>query len=114
VRHRNHLAVITEDKVLVDRSNLGYVDDLTTGVGLLGGAASQKLIGTFNGRRWFGLVAGEVEGADDIARSDYNLIWDARNLEGYLITDTDLNGIVTTRDVNVSWNNRERSSVAPR
>jgi hypothetical protein len=114
VRHRNHLAVITEDKVLVDRSNLGYVVDLTTGVGLLGGAASQKLIGTFNGRRWFGLVAGEVEGADDIARSDYNLIWDARNLEGYLITDTDLNGIVTTRDVNVSWNNRERSSVAPR
>lgn len=114
VRHRNHLAVITEDKVLVDRSNLGYVVDLTTGVGILGGAAAQKLIGTNNGRRWFGLVAGEVEGGDDIARPDYNLVWDDRNLEGYLLRDTDLNGIVTTRDVNVTWNNRGRSSVAPR
>lgn len=114
VRHRNHLAVITEDKVLVDRSNLGYVVDLTTGVGVFGGAAAQKLVGTSGGRRWFGLIAGEVESADDVARSDYNLVWDARNLEGYLITDTDLNGIVTTRDANVSWNNRGRSSVAPR
>ena len=114
VRHRNHLAVITEDKVLVDRSNLGYVVDLSTGTGVFGGAAAQKLIGTSGGRRWFGLIAGEVEGADDIARTDYNLIWDNRNLEGYLIYDTDLNGIVTTRDANVSWNNRERSSVAPK
>ncbi len=114
VRHRNHLAVITEEKVLVDRSNLGYVVDLTTGVGVFGGAASQKLIGTSGGRRWFGLIAGEVEGADDIQRSDYNLVWSQRNTEGYLITDTDLNGIVTTRDANVSWNNRERNSVAPR
>lgn len=114
VRHRNHLAVITEDKVLVDRSNLGYVVDLTTGTGVFGGAAAQKLIGTANGRRWFGLVAGEVQAGDDISRTDYNLVWDARNLEGYLITDTDLNGIVTTRDINVSWNNRGRNSVAPR
>lgn len=113
-RHRNHLAVVTEDKVVVDRSNLGFVLDLTTGTGLLGGAAAEKLVGTSSGRRFFALIAGEVEGADEIARSDYNLIWGTRNLEGYLLTDTDLNGIVTTRDANVSWNNRGRLSVAPR
>jgi len=114
VRHRNHLAVITEDQIVVARSNLGYVVDMTTGVGLLGGAASQKLIGTNNGRRWFGLVAGEVTASDDIARNDYNLVWDNRNVEAYTLFDTNLNGIVTTRDLNVTWNNRERNSVAPR
>jgi hypothetical protein len=114
VRHRNHLSVITEDQVTVARTNLGYVVDLTTGVGLLGGAASQKLIGTDNGRRWFGLIAGEVTAGDQILRDDYNLVWDNRNIENYVVYDTDLNGLVTTRDLNVTWNNRERLSVAPR
>ncbi len=114
VRHRNHLAVITEDKVLVSRSNIGYVVDFASGVGVFGGAAAQKLVGTANGQRHFGLIAGEVEGADDLRRSDYNLVWNDRNTEAYTLFDTDLNGIVTTRDLNVSWNNRERTSVAPR
>ena len=114
VRHRNHLAIITEDKVLVSRSNIGYVVDFASGVGVFGGAAAQKLVGTAGGTRHFGLIAGEVQGDDDILRSDYNLVWDNRNTEAYTLYDTDLNGIVTTRDLNVSWNNRERSSVAPR
>jgi len=114
VRHRNHLAAITEDQVLVNRGNIGYVVDFTTGVGVFGGAAAQKLIGTDNtGRRWFGLIAGDINATFDIDRTDYNLVWDNRNLETYNVYDTDLNGIVTTRDINVSWNNRGRLSVAP-
>lgn len=114
VRHRNHLAAITEDQVLVNRGNIGYVVDFTTGVGIFGGAAAQKLIGTDNtGRRWFGLIAGDINATFDIDRTDYNLVWDNRNLETYNVYDTDLNGIVTTRDINVSWNNRGRLSVAP-
>ena len=114
VKHRNHLAVISEDKVLVDRSNIGFVLDFTSGVGVFGGANAQKLIGTNAGRRWFGLIAGEVNAGDEINRTDYNLVWNNRNVEAYSLFDTDLNGNVTTRDLNVTWNNRERISVAPR
>lgn len=114
VRHRNHLAAITEDKILVNRGNIGYVVDFTTGVGVFGGAASQKLIGTDgSGRRWFGLIAGEANFGSEIDRADYNLVWDNRNLESYTVFDTDLNGIVTTRDVNVTWNNRGRLTLVP-
>jgi len=114
VRHRNHLAAIKEDKVLVSRTNIGFVVDFSTGVGMLGGAVAQKLIGTSGGRRYFGLIAGEVTESDDVLRNDYDFVWTSRNLEGYLLHDTDLNGIVTTRDINISWNNRERISVVPR
>ncbi len=114
VRHRNHLSIITEDSILVARSEINRVVDFTGGVAILGGAASQKLIGTSSGRRWFGLIAGEVTASDEILRDDYNLVWNNRNAEGYLVHDTNLNGIVTTRDLNVTWNNRERLSVAPR
>lgn len=115
VRHRNHLAVITEDKVLVDRSNIGFVVDISKGVGLLGGAAAQKLLGvTTNGGRLFGLIGGSVTSADNIIRTDYNLTWDNRDVEAYSLFDTNLNGIVNTRDANISWNNRNRLSVAPR
>jgi hypothetical protein len=100
--------------VLVSRSNIGFVVDFASGVGIFGGAAAQKLVGTAGGTRHFGLIAGEVQGDDDVLRSDYNLVWANRNQEAYTLFDTDLNGIVTTRDLNVSWNNRERSSVAPR
>jgi len=113
-RHRNHLAAVLEDKVLVDRSNIGFVVDLTKGVGLLGGASSQKLLGTVGGTRFFGLIAGVVTSADEILRTDYNLVWDSRDLEAYSLFDTNLNGIVNTRDLNITWNNRNRLSVAPR
>lgn len=114
VRHRNHLAAITEDKILVNRGNIGYVVDFTTGVGIFGGAPSQKLIGTdATGRRWFGLIAGEANFGPEIDRADYNLVWDNRNLEAYTVFDTDLNGIVTTRDINVTWNNRGRLTLVP-
>lgn len=114
VRHRNHLAAITEDKILVNRGNIGYVVDFTTGVGIFGGAPSQKLIGTdATGRRWFGLIAGEANFGSEIDRTDYNLVWDNRNLETYTVFDTDLNGIVTTRDINVTWNNRGRLTLVP-
>jgi hypothetical protein len=113
-RHRNHLSIITETPVRVDRGNIGYTVDFTNGSGVLGGAASQKLLGTFNGRRIFGLAVGDGDVEGTIARTDYNLLWDNRDAEGYVIFDTNLDGVVTTRDMNLSWNNRGRSSVAPK
>lgn len=114
MRHRNHLAIATEDAVRVDRGNIGYVVDFTAGAGVFGGAAAQKLLGVANGRRLFGLATGEVNNNDGVDRADYTLLWDNRDSEGYLIFDTNLDGIVTTYDLNLSWNNRGRSSVVLR
>jgi len=123
VRHRNHLSIITEDPVLVDRSNVRTTVDFTKGVGMLGGAASMRLISTYQGRRYFGMTAGNVDGqdaslqlAEGIGRKDMDLIWTNRQLiNQYSIFDTNLDGVVTTLDWNYSWNNRERdNSAVPR
>lgn len=113
-RHRNHLAVMTQDAETVAPSNVNRALDFTTGLDLFGGAASMKLLGVADGRRWFGMVAGNVDHDDDVRRIDHNLIWDNRDIEGFSLFDTDLDGIISTKDWNVSWNNRGRSSAVPR
>ncbi|MBK6290566.1 MAG: hypothetical protein IPP80_11340 [Ignavibacteria bacterium] len=123
VRHRNHLSVITEDPVLVDRSNVRTTVDFTKGTGMVGGAASLRLISTYEGRRFFGLAAGNTDGGDSdirvaegIDRGDMDRIWVNRQLiDQYSIFDTNLDGVVSTLDWNYSWNNRLRdNSVVPR
>lgn len=123
VRHRNHLSIITEDPVLVDRSNVRTTVDFTKGTGLVGGASSLRLISTYEGRRFFGLAAGNTDGGDPniraaeaIDRGDMDRIWINRQLiDQYSIFDTNLDGVVTTLDWNYSWNNRLRdNSVVPR
>jgi hypothetical protein len=113
LRHRNHLAVMTEQKHRVSPGQRDRFFDFTTGTDIFGGASAMKLLGTENGRRLFGMVAGQTSGDDNILRIDHNLVWDNRDLEGYSIFDTDLDGIISTKDWNVSWNNRERSSAVP-
>jgi hypothetical protein len=112
-RHRNHLAVMTEDKKVVDKSTRTIDVDLTNGTGIFGGAAAMKLLGTVAGSRFFGLVGGQVNDNDIVDRDDYNIVWYNRDVEGYSLFDTNLDGIISTDDLNLSWNNRGRTSVVP-
>lgn len=118
VRHRNHLSIITEAPILVDRSTVHTTVDFTNGAGMLGGAASMRLLSTYQGRRFFGMPAGNTDGGDadillaeGINRSDMHLIWTNRQLiDQYSVFDANLDGVVTTLDWNYSWNNRQRDN----
>jgi hypothetical protein len=113
-RHRNHLAVMTDTKERITPVKTERFLDLTDGTNVFGGASAMKLLGTRGGAKFFGMVAGAVNDDDDILRNDVDLVWSNRDFEGYSIFDTDLDGIISTKDLNISWNNRGRSSVVTR
>ncbi|MFN3270689.1 MAG: hypothetical protein ACK42G_08885, partial [Candidatus Kapaibacteriota bacterium] len=61
----------------------------------------------------FGLISGDINGDGVIDLFDQIGIWTERDFEGYFIWDTNLDGIITTRDLNFSINNRGRKSFLP-
>ena len=119
IHHRNHLAIMTtEPQRLVNDDEPTQALLLTVPSAVFGGAAALKPIdyspttGVI-----FGMVAGDVngDGSVDISdRADYDAIWNGCVQEGYLNHDTDMSGIVTTRDANKTWNNRGRTTNVPR
>lgn len=113
-RHRNHLAVMTDTKERITPVKTERYLDLTDGTNVFGGASGMKLLGTRSGAKFFGMVAGAVNDDDDVLRTDVDLVWSNRDFEGYSIFDTDLDGVISTKDLNISWNNRGRSSVVTR
>lgn len=119
IHHRNHLAIMTADPLrLVSDEQPAQAIALSTASAVLGGAAALKPIDyTPTDGVIFGMVAGDVngDGAVDINdRTDYDAIWNGCVEEGYLNRDTDMSGIVTTRDANKTWNNRGRTTNVPR
>lgn len=109
IHHRNHLAVMTQDAILISKSNNDIVD-LTNVSNAWGGTL--KPIGFKNGNVVFGMYGGNLPNSDIklIDEVDYSSAWDKIGKVGYLDEDFYLNGIVTTTDYNVSWNNREETS----
>lgn len=119
IHHRNHLAIMTANPLrLVSDEQPAQFLTLSTASAILGGAAALKPIDyTPTDGVIFGMVAGDVngDGAVDINdRADYDAIWNGCVEEGYLNRDTDMSGIVTTRDANKTWNNRGRTTNVPR
>lgn len=113
VHHRNHLAVMTQNKVKFESKQSGLIDFTSPSI-VLGGANALKTIdGTDNSNFIYGMIAGDYNGDGIIDANDYTTIWNNRDLEGYFNEDSDLQGIVTTRDFNVSWNNRDKKTAVP-
>ncbi len=122
IRHRNHLAVMTATPWNLKEEDIVGADvplDITAGFVTLGGSAAMKSVfrensGAFN----YAMMAGDVNGDDviddDVDRTDIDQLYTLRTRTGYLNEDIDLNGIVTTRDFTLSWNNRARKSLVPR
>jgi len=142
VRHRNHLAIVTQNSFTLTRDfaaqqQLNFNDPAF----VLGGAKSKdpeiwdideltgsvlKIISFDDGNAVYGIaagMAGEYESADRrwiIGSEDLDYVWENINSEGYfyngLVNNADYNmdGIVNTLDFNVSWNNRKRAAEVDR
>lgn len=123
VRHRNHLAVITKEQVTLIPGGMRNLDFTSPDL-VMGGINSLKRVDKKeNGSFVYALIAGEQNGSifenGIIDSRDYNSIipnpaaWAYDLFNGYLLGDTNLDGIITTRDFNISFNNRNRVSAVP-
>ncbi len=115
LRHRNHLSVVSANPVSFSG---GDTTRLTLSPGDLLGEV--KLLGLDNlGNNIFGLLAGNTDhnrltilneqiinefGFED----DKQAIWNKIGLAGYMREDANLDGLVSTKDYNISWNNRQK------
>ncbi|MCS6966646.1 MAG: dockerin type I repeat-containing protein, partial [Candidatus Kapabacteria bacterium] len=114
IHHRNHLAIITAEPVEIGPETQHQVLAMTEDpVRILGGAGALRALRS-NGRTVWAMIGGDVNGDGRVNAEDFHLLQSWQQVEGYSNADTDLSGIVTTRDFNVSWNNRERISVVVR
>lgn len=123
VRHRNHLAIITQDAYQFYPGQTQSVD-FTDYTKVMGGAASMKIIDKDSVGSWvYGMFAGEMNGniftsgqSGEIDDKDYNSVipdvasWSFPLFQGYLLGDINLDGIITTKDFNISFNNRTKRS----
>lgn len=114
ILHRNHLAVITEKPVNL-RDSIAAKLDFSKSELVMGRESSMKpLAKTIDDKIIFGLFAGDVNADGIIDIFDQNDIWTNRNFEGYLVWNVSLSGIITTRDLNFAFNNRNRKSLVPK
>jgi hypothetical protein len=119
VLHRNHSSIKTLNPIELRRENNKIEYDFTNPEFVFGGTASLKLVDVTDGGRVFGMKGGYLIN-DDISKSnminvtnpftqlkDYMITWNKLTELGYLIYDYNMDGIITTKDYNISWNNRE-------
>ncbi len=110
IRHRNHLAVMSRDKISLVRGNsilYPFADDSTRYVGK--DAATELETGMW------GLWAGDINQDGQITTTDYTAWYNSARLgeNGYLDTDLDQDGQVTTTDYTL-WYNNARLGAASR
>ncbi len=115
IRHRNHLAIITENKVGIYPETVGRVLDFSNPANIMGRQSALKPIGfDQTGSLLYGMYGGDVNADGRINETDRISIWDSRDIENiYHRMDIRMNGIITTRDLNVSWNNRGEQTNIP-
>jgi len=115
---------MSKDSLYIGPSNSPVAYDFSNPILLMGGSA--RPVGfTETGRVRYGMIAGNypdptltvddlllgVAGIDEITEDDYKKSWDSFNIiNRYLNEDFNMDGIITTRDYNVSWNNRDQIS----
>lgn len=124
IRHRSHLTILSKDSLYIGPSENPVEYDFTNPLLLMGGSA--RPVGfTETGRVRYGMIAGNIpdpsltvqqlllgaSGIDEITNDDYKKSWDSFNIiNKYLNEDFNMDGIITTRDYNKSWNNRDQIS----
>lgn len=114
--HRNHLPVEWRDTLKIAPQQRFILDWNDTARVLGGARALRRFDSGIDGKPVFTLVAGDVSDEQherwSITRFDYDAAMSSawRNIlrEGYLRHDADADGIITTRDVNLIWNNRNK------
>jgi len=133
IRHRNHLTVVTDQALDLRFYNSdSSVIDFSIDVSMMA-SRNLKLLNNDNGNPVWAMLGGNssrvnfdvlneqslpqerrdayISGAVYIDEVDYQAIWDNLGRKGYLPFDIKMDGIVTTKDYNTSWNNREEISI---
>ena len=117
VLHRNHLPVYTEEyfRFSAHSTTSKYFDFTKPDIIMGRFNSTRALYLTQNNDILFGMKAGDVnqDGIIGIYKpgtlifdmADYNQGFDHRNIEGYSIWDINMDGIVTSRDLNYILNN---------
>lgn len=111
LHHRNHASLAFAEAVkLLPTSRISL--DFTKEANLASSVKSARVVDTApDGTRVFAMRSGDASGNDGaINRFDYDFsleaAWNRIFEQGYLRADADLNGIITTKDLNRIWNNR--------
>ncbi len=101
ILHRNHLGTITAFPRNTNQMGQGL--DFTDQANDISLSESQKVISN----NVLGLRGGDADGNKINNAADRSLIFNERNLEGYLGSDVDLSGDVSNAaDGAIAWNNR--------
>jgi hypothetical protein len=110
VRHRNHLAVMSDTaQALSSSSPLLY--DFSTGLDRFYGTDSNRAKLVESGV--YAMVAGDADGSGTVDASDRSATWNGRNQSGYLEADCNLSGTVDAGERSITWNNRNKSTSVP-
>ncbi len=102
IRHRNHLAVMSDDVVALNTSS-STLHDFTLGSGKYYGSNGCINVGDSN----WGMVAGDVDQNGEITTSDYTLWYNSSRAgdSGYVAGDIQCDYEVTTTDYTLWYNN---------
>ena len=120
ILHRNHASVKSLEPIRLIPENNTKIYDFSKPDFVLRGTAALKLVEATPTSRRFALKAGynltDVIGQNEMinvfnpftTKRDHLVVWDNISQTGYLMLDYDMDGIITTRDYNISWNNRSK------
>lgn len=118
LRHRNHAPVVTEKPLKLAPENNTLVYNFTDPALIEGGTTSLKLVDYIDEKFVYAMKGGFIpyEQADLEALMNITMYytnpkfweesWQQFTNIGYIRSDYNLSGIVTTKDFNISWNNR--------
>jgi hypothetical protein len=107
IRHRNHLPIMTANKVGINFSPELY--DMRTDLSKAYGTNALKNLGG----GFFGIFTADTDGSGTVNASDRSNTWNQRNLSGYYGTDVDLSGTINAADRSSVWNNRNITTQVP-
>lgn len=135
IRHRNHITLMSQNTLQFTLEGQSALFDFTSPSFVWGGNQSIKHVGfDLNKKKVYAAAAGNFSdpnnnklrsnyftglnlfgvdnGMDMITDFDKSAVWDFMTsgsyTQGYLTEDYNLDGIITTKDFNISWNNRTR------
>ena len=119
LRHRNHEPVITNTQIELIKENNSFVYDFTDPTFIEGGTSSLKFVEKIEDKYIYALKGGFIPYDQQSFTEMMNVTLNYTKTEfwteawkqftniGYINTDYNLSGIVTTKDFNISWNNRK-------
>jgi hypothetical protein len=120
ILHRNHSSVKSLNPIELRQENNKLVYDFSNPEFVYGGTAALKLVEIGTDYKIFGMKGGYLIN-DEISKNemmnvlnpftelqDFIKPWNKLAETGYLLYDYDMDGIITTKDYNMSWNNRNK------